>query len=707
MNPLPCSRPRGLHAPTRQRRSPAAIMAAAVAGALVAAPAADARITRIEITSTTSAYGGVSFGDVGPYERVVGTAYGEVSPQTRHNNVIVDIGLAPRNARGNVEYSFDFYILKPVDMSKGNRRVMYEPPNRGRKTYGPFDRSTGGNDPAASTNPLSTFLAPRGYTMVWSGWDFSAGTNNANFVSTINLPVAKNLDGSTITGPAYEYIVAGNATTTSFNLSYPTSSTSKTGARLTQRARLDDTPQVIPESGWEFASDTSIRLLPAGTAFTPHNIYEFSYTAKDPKVNGLGMAAVRDWVSFLRRSAADDNGTANPLGGHVSYVYTYVLSQPGRLLNDFRYWGFNEDEGGRKVFDGMLQWIAAGNGLHLNRRFSQPNRTQRNRQDQLYPEGIFPFAHQKTTDPLTGKTEGRSDRCLATGTCPLALEVYSSNEYWVKTASLFHTDPMGTTDLADPPYARYYLMSSNQHGTGNGNARGNCQQLGNPLNANPTLRALWVALDDWASRGVAPPPSQVPKFADGTLVPPLPRAGTGFPDIPGVQYTGLKSTRYLLDYGPMFDQGIMTINPPVVSSPMFDNPANGKIYPSYVPKTDADGNEISGVRLPDVVVPLATYTGWSLRATANGGPDGCEGSGQMIPFPATKAAREASGDPRLSIEERYPTFSSYYHARFNAINSLLDRRLMLPEDANAEFTRGLQAAAPFIKSSPEDDGLLD
>ncbi|MBK8324664.1 MAG: hypothetical protein IPL06_18720 [Betaproteobacteria bacterium] len=669
----------------------------AFALATLSAGLVEARITRIEITSRTPAYGGFEFEAVGAYERVVGVAYGEVNPATRLNNMIVDIGLAPRNARGNVEYSFDFYMLKPVDMAKGNRRMMYEPPNRGGKTFGAFNRSTGGNDPGASTNPAGTFLAPRGYTMVFSGWDFSAGTNGANFNATIKLPLAKNPDGSTITGPSYEYIVMGNSTTTGYTLSYPAASLDKAGARLTQRARLDDTPQVVPATGWEFVDPTHIRLLPEGTTFKAHDIYEFSYTAKDPTVNGLGMAAVRDWNSFLRYADADDAGTANPLAGNIWYVYTYVLSQPGRLLNDFRLLGFNEDESGRKVFDGMLQWIAAGDGLNLNLRFSQPNRTQRNRQDQLFAEGIFPFAHQKTTDPLTGKTAGRYDRCLETNTCPLALEVYSSNEYWVKGASLFHTNPAGTADLADPPYARYYLMSSNQHGTGNGASRGNCQQFGNPLNANPVLRALWVTLDDWASRGIEPPPSEIPKLADGTLVAPLPQASAGFPVIPGVQYTGLKSTRYLLDYGPQFHLGIMTVNPPVTTTPFFDNPANGKIYPTFVPKTDADGNEIAGIRLPDVSVPLATYTGWSLRSTANGGPDGCEGSGQMIPLPKTAAARAASGDPRRSVEERYFTLSGYYFQRLWKINDMLRQRLMLDEDAPAEFTRGLRDAAALLK----------
>jgi Alpha/beta hydrolase domain len=674
------------------------VACALAAGALLAATGADARITKLQITSTTPAYGGASIGSVGSYERVVGKAFGELSPNTTFNSIIVDIGNAPRNARGNVEYSFDFYILKPVDLSKGSHRVMYEPPNRGGKQYATFNRSTGGNDPATSTNADLTFLAPRGYTMVWSGWDAAAGTDNSGFNTTITLPIAKNPDGTSITGPAYEYIVMGNATTLQYTLTYPAASvTDKASAKLTVRKHLDDTPTVIASTGWDYADAGHLKLLPDNTPFNANDIYEFAYTAKDPTVNGVGFAAVRDFNSFLRTASADDSGTANPMAGDIQRIYTFISSQPGRMLNDFRNLGFNQDENGTKVFDGMMQWISAGDGINMNLRFSQPGRTERNRQDQLYAEGVFPFAHQKMLDPLTGKTAGRYDRCLATNTCPLGMEVYSANEYWVKAASLFHTDPMGTVDLADPSYARYYFISSHQHGVGNGTSKGLCQQLGNPLNVFPVMRALWIAMDQWSTAGVEPPASALPKLADGTLVPPLPQSGVGFPSIPGVQYTGLKSTRYLFNYGPSFDQGIMTINPPVTTSPFFDNPANGKIYPSYVPKTDVDGNDIAGIRLPDVQVPLATYTGWSLRAAANDGPDGCEGSGQMIPFAKTKAERTTSGDPRLSIEERYSTLSDYYNKRLAVIDDMIAKRLILPEDAFAEFTRGVQQASNLTK----------
>ncbi len=396
------------------------ILALSAAALLLNAPAAEARVTKLQITEKQSpTFGGYVFKDVGAYEKIVGKAYGELDPKDPKNAIIVDIQLAPKNARGNVEYAFDFYILKPIDLSKGAHKAMYEPPNRGGKTHGPLNRGGAGDDPGSVTDPkvlANTFLPPRGYTMIWSGWDYSAGPSNADHNTTITLPVAKNPDGSTITGPAYEYIVERG---TSYNLSYPAASLDKSKAKLTHRVRLDDVPEIIPAGGWTYDDDgTSISLLPAGTEFKANDIYEFSYTAKDPTVNGVGFAAVRDFNAFLRYEKADDTGTPNPLAGDITRIYTEVQSQPGRMLNDFRNLGFNQAENGKIVFDGMMQWIAAGNGINMNYRFSQPGRTQRNRQDQLYLEGMFPFANQTTTDPITGKTAGRYDSCRSRTPAP-------------------------------------------------------------------------------------------------------------------------------------------------------------------------------------------------------------------------------------------------------------------------------------------------
>jgi hypothetical protein len=697
------------------------LLALAVACAF-AAPLAQARITKVVIDpalSQSPAFGGYAWPGVGQYEKVAGRAFGEVNPADPKNAGIVDIGLAPRNSRGNVEYSFDFYMLKPIDLSKGAHKMMYEPPNRGRKTWNTFGRVPAGNDPASIVDPAvlaNAFLMPRGYTLVWSGWDASAGLSGANFNMRIGgsagpgtlLPVAKNPDGSTITGPSYEYIVTSGS---SFTLTYPAATLDKSRARLTHRVHLNDAPQTVPEAGWTYnASGTAISLV--GSNFVANDIYEFSYIAKDPTVNGLGFAAVRDWNAWLRYEAQDDFGTRNPLAGDVQRVYTEVVSQPGRLLNDFRHLGFNQAENGRRVFDGLMQWIAAGDGLNLNYRFSQPGRTERNRQDHLYAEGVFPFANVTTHDPITGKTDSRLARCEATGTCPVAAEIYSANEYWVKAASLLHTTPDGAKDLGDSPYARNYFISSHMHGSAAfPPGRGSCQQLQNPLDSAPIQRALFVAIDEWVTKGTRPPSSRVPRLGDGTLVPPLPQAGMGFPSIPGVVYNGLKTTRYLFDYGlNYYDTGIATVNPPTfpATTPSYqDDARNGPIYPSFIPRTDSDGNDIAGVRLPDVTVPLATYTGWALRA----GPqadDGCESSGQYIPFAKTETERVAAGDPRPSVEERYPSFAAYLSAVRRSIDDLVKDRLMLCEDAPAEqarlIQRGLDAGVPAPKGNlPSQD----
>jgi hypothetical protein len=673
------------------------VVAVAVVGAL-AAPLAEARITKVVIESQSMAFGGYSWPGVGQYERLIGTAHGEVDPSDPKNSVIVDIALA-KEADGLVGYSFDFYILKPLDLSKGAHKVMYEPPNRGNKTWAALGRVPGGNDPGGTiTDPTllaNAFLMPRGYTMVWSGWDKSAGVNATKTPSsplTITLPVARvaatasNPTG-TITGPAYEYIVTGAS---SFTLNYPAASLDQNQAKLTHRVHLDDTPQVLDPSEWTFnATGTAISLV--GKDFTANDIYEFSYIAKDPTVNGLGFAAVRDFLAWLRYEERDDHNNTNPLAADIQRIYTEVVSQPGRLLNDFRNLGFNQAENGKKVFDGHMQWIAAGNGLNLNYRFSQPGRTERNRQDHLYVEGVFPFANVPSFDPISQRMDSRYARCEITQTCPLAVEIYSSNEYWVKTASLLHTDSTGSFDLPDSLYTRNYLMSSMQHGTGDPNNRGNCQQFQNPLDSAPVQRALFIALDEWATKGTKPPKSRVPTLRDGTLVLPLPQAGMGFPNIPGVTYTGLMTTRYRFDYGPNFyETGIATINPPVVTPPYQNNPVNGPIYPAYVPKTDSDGNDIAGVRLPDVTVPLATYTGWALRSGAWAN-DGCEAAGQFIPFARTEVDRIASGDPRSSVEERYKSFRDYHRKVRRALNHMIEDRLLLCEDAGTEEARLMQA----------------
>lgn len=692
------------------------IASALAVGALTCTPATDARVVSVQMSAPTIAFGGYSWPGVGQYEKITGVAYAEVDPADPRNALIVDIALSQaqpaagqpgKTPSGKVAYLLNFYILKPVNLNfsdslNGHHKAMYEPPNRGGKTWTALGRVTGGgNDPATIVDPAvlaGSFLMPRGYTLVWSGWEPLVPLANlgTNLTASVAIPIAKGAGNTTITGPAYEYNAGGGA---SMSLSYPAATLDRNAATLTHRVHMDDPAVAIPASGWNYnATGTSISLVSG--SFVTNDIYEFSYTAKDPTVAGLGFAAVRDLNSWLKYATADDLGTPNPLRNYLTEIYTEISSQPGRMLNDFRHLGFNEDESGRKVLDGLMQWISAGSGIGMNYRFSQSGRTERNRQDHLYAENLFPFANVPSTDPFTGKTDSRYAKCELTHTCPLAVEIYSGNEYWVKSASLLHTTADGSADLPESPYARDYFMSSMRHGTGSATSRGVCQQFDNPLSSSVTQRALFLALDKWATKGIPAPDSRVPRLANGTMALP---ANTGFPtNIPDpfgetpngkVTYTGLKSTRYRYVMGDSFyTSGIPSIFPMVVTPPIEINVAtptlsvNGPIYPSFAPVTDSDGNDIAGVRLPDVTVPLATYTGWALRrgVWAN---DGCEGSGQSIAFPVDATARALHNDPRPSVAERYPTFDNYDGKVITAMNTMIQDRLLLCEDSTSELAR--------------------
>jgi hypothetical protein len=623
------------------------------------------------------AFGGTAFGAVGQYEKLVGRAYGEIDPANPKNSGIVDIQLAPSTHR-MIEYSMDIYILRPVDLQKGNHRLFFEINNRGNNlSFGQMnDSASGGNDPTTAADAGNGFLMRQGYTLLWSGWDITVEPGAGRF--TMTVPVAKNPDGSPIVGPALEEFVIDNANTMTGALTYPAASLDKSRAALSVRVRYQDPPTAVPSADWEYSDAKTVRLLPPGTPFRQGTLYEFTYPATNPLVAGLGFAGIRDIVAFLRYSIKDDLGTPNPIARDPQFVYSFCVSQPCRTLHDFLALGFNQDENGARVFDGMLNWVGGAGGIFMNYRFAQPGRTHRQHIGRWYPEYQFPFANQVTSDPVTGKTDGRLRACLATKTCPDIFEVNSENEYWAKAMSVLQLDGAGH-DLPDPPNVHYFLMSSLQHAAGS-SGRGICQQPRNPLNANVVLRALLVAMDEWVSSGKQPPASRTPLRSDGTLVAALPQSDQGFPNIPGVKYNGVMHTGDRFDFGPEASHGILTVLPPK---------GMGKPYPALGPKTDADGNDIAGVRLPEVAVPLATYTGWGLRAGA--GDDGCDAAGQKIDFAPNKAARLASGDPRLSIEERYPDHDGYVAAVTRAANDLRAQRLLLDEDVRRYIQQAAQS----------------
>ena len=644
--------------------------------------------------SQSPTFGGLSFGTVGQYEKLRGTAYGELDPADPRNAVITDIKLASVNDRGMVEYSMDIFMLKPINLSCGNHRLLFDFNNRGQMRLGRLNDAPMTNNPTTAKDAGTGFIMDLGYTVVSNGWDFGASGFNS---MKITVPVATN-GGKTITGLSYEYIVFDNSTTLTSELAYPAASTDKSQAKLTVRQRLDDEPTTVPSAGWEYTSPagTAIRLLPKGMPFQQSHIYEFTYTAKDPVVAAVGLAATRDFVSFLRHATAEEG---NPLAGDVEYTFSYSISQPSRALNDFQTLGFNEDVNGRRVFDGILSHTGGGSGDQINYRFGQTDQTERNRQNHLYPEALFPFAHQVLTDHLSGKTGGRSERCTASDTCPKRFEVNTSNEYWCKAASLLHTDTQGN-DLPDPENVRFYLLSGLSHGVGDITDRKECRQFTNGVSPYAAHRALLVALDEWVSQGIAPPESQVPRRASNAAVAvPRPGSQTGFvpqaelgwPTIPGVTYSGLITTRYLLDFGPDFDSGILSNYPPSVDG----RPA----YPIFVSKVDEDGNEVAGIRLPPVEASIATTTGWALRRAGFSENEGGESNGQHIPFKTTKAERLAAGDPRLSLEERYQDHAGYVKAVTEAARKLEKQRFLLPADVEM-YIKEAQASNVLLSEVP-------
>lgn len=664
-----------------------AVSAAAVAPAATAAtpPAAasmhvaaapGAGVQTVRVTQTGPAFGGRSFAPVGRYEQLRGTITGAVDPADARNAPITDLANAPRNAAGLVDYSVDFVLLRPQDPSRGNHRVIYEPTNRGSIVSLFFLNSAPPtNDPSGYLSAGNGFLMRQGYSILSIAWDPTAPTSRQSLIAT--YPVAKNADGSPIVGPALEEITYDNARTRSHPLTYAPATLDKSKAALTMRLHYDDPPVAVPPSGWEYAQGGTVVRLTRGRAFEQSMLYEFTYPAKDPIVVGLSLAAVRDVADFVRNARVDRAGTPNPLAGQAQQMIAFCYSQPCRLMHDFVRLGFNQAAAGGRAVDGIEGLVGGASGGFFNYRFAQPGRTMRQHIGRWYPERQFPFANQVTTDAVTGRTDGVHRQCRATDTCPKVFEINSETEYWNKAASLLTTDTNGNDlDLTATPHVRYYLLAGLSHAAELGD--GVCQQPQNPLLPDPAARALLVALDRWISDGTEPPANRVPRRSDGTLVAALPQSSVGFPAIPTVTYTGRTTTGDLFDFGPQSGQGILSTLPPAITP---------GVYPVLVPRTDVDGNDIAGIRLPEIAVPVATYSGWNVRAPGYAADDMCNASGQRIAFPATAADRVASGDPRLSVQERYPSHGVYVARVAVAAKALAAERLLLDEDVLRSIAR--------------------
>jgi Alpha/beta hydrolase domain len=603
---------------------------------------------------------GAPFGEVGAYERVIGRAKGEVDPRDPANQGIALIDKAPLNERGKVEYATDIFILRPKDSALGNGRILYEVNNRGRKMlFGNIaDGPQGVNDPKTVADVGNGFPLRRGYTIVWSGWDPDAP--RANMGLALTAPVATD-NGQPIVKTVRDEFCSGTrgGALEVFKLSYEAATLEQPRARLTVRERADDEPHELPLDQWSFVDARSIKLSD-GAKPNPGHLYEFHYQAKNPKVLGLGFAATRDVISFLRY----DKGALAATGRPITHALAIGFSQAGRYLRNHISEGFNRDEQGRKVFDGIHSHIAGIGRIFFNTPFGQPARTGTQHEDHDFPENEFPFSTATLADPLTGK---KGSLLRGDGSDPKLIETNTSTEYWQKGASLLHTDPLGKEDVTLPDNSRVYMIAGTQHG-GRAGATADAGPNVNPRNPHnpmPAVRALLVALDEWVVSGKEPPPSRVPTLAGDTLVEP---DKTGFPAVPGATVVTVTNR----------------VTPP--GDWVHPKPAD-KAYRTLVCKVDADGNEATGVRLPDIAVPLATYSGWNEYKPPYPKGELADRDGSCLPFAIDKAAREAAGDPRPSIAERYKSGADYL-AKVQAVVSALQKdRLLLAEDADRYLER--------------------
>lgn len=627
-----------------------------------------AEVVRFEVKSVGPAFEGRSFGAVGTYEEIRATAYYRVDPRLPVNAGIANLHKAPRESDGRVAFDADVLIYRPVNVAKANRRMIYEMANRGR---GLALGNTG-------SMPGDGFLMNHGYTIVVSGWQpdypiadlpvmsvaigsrLSTSAGGASDLLLARLPVPTNSDGSAVTGVTREQFSSSGSGQRTFvgYLAYPAADVNDK-AMVNVREVWSAPGQTPPSLAYRYLDPWRVEITkPAGA--TEGALYEFVYTAKDPVVYGLGLAAMRDIVSFLRY----DTTPANPLGVNgkpfIDGVLGYGASQTGRVLKELVY-EFTIDERGRPLFDGVMTHISGAGRNSANVAFARPGIKDGGHTAWGVRGDDFPFSYPVTYDPLSRKTDGILARCIGDGTCPKVMHLDSEQELW-QGGTLSFVDTTGR-DLPMPDNVRIYAFAGTEHSAQPGGRTSPSCSIAESSSIpwRPFDRALLLALDEWAMKGRTPPPSSYPTVASGTLVE---LGDYAFPKLAQMPYSAPFAGKYLMD----LDQ-----QPPLRLQP----------YPALAPQVDADGNMLGGVRHPFMVAPLATNTGWNTRREGLGSGGMCGASGFSIAFAATRAERLATGDPRLSVEERYRNEADYVKRVSAAADRLVRQRLMLRADAEA------------------------
>ncbi len=597
---------------------------------------ARAAVTRVEIATRADF-------SIANYERITGKVYFAVDPKLVANQIITDIALAPRNDKGLVEFSSDLEVLRPK--TKGNGTALVEISNRGGKGMVNMFDLAGRNEPGDS------LLFDQGFTLVWIGWEFDIP--NRDGLLKLYAPVIKGITGQVRS----EITVDRRSTSESLGdrAQVPYAVAEADSATMTVRDGVNGKRTTIARDQWKFSADLTHVEYTSG--FEPARIYEVVYTAKDPAVVGLGPAAVRDYVSYIKEQ------------GDVQRAIGFGVSQSGRFLRTFLYYGFNADEKGKRVFDGVWAHVAGAGRGSFDHRFAQPSRDGHPLLNLFYPSDIFPFTDEPETD--AGITDSILARARKDGVVPKIFYSNGAYEYWGRAASLITTSIDGKKDVAPAPETRVYFIAGAQHGANAQPTKTVTQNRANPTDYRFAMRALLIDLNSWVTNGTAPPDSKIPRVGKDELVAP---GALNFPKVPGIALPKEPYLAWHLDFGPDFrSKGIVTYDPPKV----------GAAFPVLVPQVNSDGNETAGIRLPEQLVPLATYTGWNLRDPKVGAPDVIYNMvGSFIPFARSKAEREASGDPRLSIEERYKDKEEYLRKVKEAAVALSGAGFLLKEDVD-------------------------
>jgi hypothetical protein len=619
---------------------------------LALAGAGSAAVRSVEISERTPVLDGV-------YERIVGRAHFGMNPKLAANRIVRDLELAQLDAAGGAECAADFYILQPTDAAKGNGTVLFEVSNRGGKgMLNRFNFAAGANDFGDG------WVMKQGYTLVWLGWewDIPASNRGALHFTAPHYRAEAPTDG----------LVRAEFTPEKSGSSMPLSDRNQDAIPVAKaialyvRSGTESAPRRIPAEKYSLGADGHSVEMPSG--FEAGMLYEFVYQGKDPVVAGTGLAAVRDFISFLKYGG-EAGGWSGPRPS-VKLAIGFGISQSGRWLREFVYDGFNADESGRKVFDGIWADVAGAGRGSFNFRYAQPSRDGWPYANVFYPTDVFPFTDTDETDPVTGQTGGLLDRARAARVLPKIFFTNDSSEYWGRAASLIHVAADGRSDAPISTDTRIYFMAGVQHFPRSlPLAKQGTEYPIDVVDHRPVQRALLAAMEAWIKDGVTPPASAYPHIADGQLTN---LAGLRFPAIEGVTPPQHPRVARRLDFGPEFEsRGVILQEPPKVTG----------AFPVLVPQVDADGIDLGGVRLPEVSVPLATLTGWNLRAAERGAPgEMAEFYGSTFPLAKTKEARAAAHDPRLSIAERYGSRKDYLERVNAAADELIGRRFAMPQD---------------------------